>query len=76
MFDVFKYLSDLTARAHFLEGTINKKTGKLFTKEEIAETLGLIDCEGNLVLHKKETVSEPVTENYISESDDENKEDE
>lgn len=84
MFDVFKYLSDLEARAHMLEGTINPKTGKLYDKEEIARTLGIIDKGGNLatnlVLHESETVSisepEPVTENYISDSDDEIKEDE
>lgn len=82
MFDVFKYLSDLEARAHMLEGTINPKTGKLYTKEEIARTLGIIDKGGNLatylVLHEDEAVSnsepEPVTENDIS--DDEIKEDE
>jgi len=91
MFDVFKYLSDLTARAHMLEGTINPKTGKLYTKEEIARTLGIIDNGGNLatdfvlhddlVLHESEIISnsEPdsVAENYISnDNDDENKEDE
>ena len=43
MFDVFKYLSDLTAKAHMLEGTINPKTHKLYTKEEIGIVLGLID---------------------------------
>lgn len=83
MFDVFKYLSDLEARAHMLEGTINPKTGKLYTKEEIARTLGIIDKGGNLatnlVLHENEGVpnSEPesVAENDIS-NDDENKEDE
>ena len=83
MFDVFKYLSDLEARAHMLEGTINPKTHKLYTKEEIARTLGIIDKGGNLatdlVLHESETISnsEPdsVAENYISnDSDDENKE--
>lgn len=83
MFDVFKYVSDLTARAHMLEGTINPKTHKLYTKEEIARTLGIIDKDGNLatdfVLHESETISnsEPdfVAENYISnDSDDENKE--
>lgn len=84
MFDVFKYLSDLEARAHMLEGTINPKTGKLYTKEQIARTLGIIDKGGNLatnlVLHENEAVSnsepEPVTENYISDADDEIKEDE
>lgn len=84
MFDVFKYLSDLEARAHMLEGTINPKTGKLYTKIEIARTLGIIDSNGNLatnlVLHENEAVSnsepEPVTENYISDADDEIKEDE
>lgn len=88
MFDVFKYLSDLTARAHMLEGTINKKTGKFYTKEEIAETLGLMNPGGVLatdfVLHeirKNDTVSNPkpegVAENDISDdSDDEIKEDE
>ena len=84
MFDVFKYLSDLTARAHMLEGSINPKTHKLYTKEEIARTLGIIDNGGNLatdfVLHESEIISnsEPdsvTTENYISnDSDDENKE--
>lgn len=89
MFDVFKYLSDLEARAHMLEGSINPKTHKLYTKEEIARTLGIIDNGGNLatdfvlhndlVLHESEIISnsEPdsVTENYISNnSDDENKE--
>jgi len=90
MFDVFKYLSDLEARAHMLEGTINPKTGKLYTKEQIARTLGIIDNGGNLatdfvlhddlVLHESEIISnsEPdsvTTENYISnDSDDENKE--
>lgn len=83
MFDVFKYLSDLEARAHMLEGSINPKTHKLYTKEEIARTLGIIDNGGNLatdfVLHD-EIISnlEPnsvTTENYISnDSDDENKE--
>ena len=43
MFDVFKYLSDLTAKAHMLEGTINPKTHKFYTKEEIGIVLGLID---------------------------------
>jgi hypothetical protein len=91
MFDVFKYLSDLEARAHMLEGSINPKTGKLYTKEQIARTLGIIDNGGNLatdfvlhddlVLHESETISnsEPdsVAENYISnDNDDENKEDE
>ena len=91
MFDVFKYLSDLTARAHMLEGTINPKTGKLYTKEQIARTLGIIDNGGNLatdfvlhddlVLHESEIISnsEPdsVAENFISnDNDDENKEDE
>lgn len=91
MFDVFKYLSDLEARAHMLEGTINPKTGKLYTKEQIARTLGIIDNGGNLaadlvlhddlVLHESEIISnsEPdsVAENYISnDSNDENKEDE
>lgn len=82
MFDVFKYLSDLEARAHMLEGSINPKTHKLYTKEEIARTLGIIDKGGNLatdfVLHEEIiSNSEPdsVTENYISnDSDDENKE--
>ena len=84
MFDVFKYLSDLEARAHMLEGSINPKTHKLYTKEEIARTLGIIDNGGNLatdlVLHESEIISnsEPdsvTTENYISnDSDDENKE--
>ena len=84
MFDVFKYLSDLTARAHMLEGSINPKTHKFYTKEEIARTLGIIDKDGNLatdfVLHESEIISnsEPdsvTTENYISnDSDDENKE--
>ena len=83
MFDVFKYLSDLEARAHMLEGSINPKTHKLYTKEEIARTLGIIDNGGNLatdfVLHE-EIISnlEPdsvTTENYIfNDSDDENKE--
>ena len=85
MFDVFKYLSDLEARAHMLEGTINPKTGKLYTTEQIARTLGIIDKDGNLTtdlgLHESEIISnsEPdsVAENYISnDSDDENKEDE
>lgn len=83
MFDVFKYLSDLTARAHMLEGSINPKTHKLYTKEQIARTLGIIDNGGNLatdfVLHEEIiSNSEPdsvTTENYISnDSDDENKE--
>lgn len=77
MFDVFQYLSDLEARAHMLEGTINKKTGKFFTKKEIARTLGLMDPGGNLatdlVLHENETVSNSEPE---SDSDDEIKEDE
>lgn len=59
MFDVFKWLDDLTARAHMLEGTINPKTGKLYAKEEIARALGIIDAGGNLattlVLHSEET---------------------
>lgn len=75
MFDVFKYLSDLEARAHMLEGTINPKTGKLYTKIEIARTLGIIDSNGNLatnlVLHENEAVS-----NSEPEPDDEIKEDE
>jgi len=86
MFDVFKYLSDLEARAHMLEGSINPKTHKLYTKEEIARTLGIIDKGGNLatdfVLHEEIisniiSNSEPdsVAENYISnDSNDENKE--
>lgn len=87
MIDVFKYLSDLTARAHMLEGTINKNTGKFYTKEEIARVLGIIDKSGNLAtdlaLHENEnetvsnSESEPAAENYISDdSDDEIKEDE
>lgn len=68
MFDVFKYLSDLTARAHMLEGSINPKTHKLYTKEEIGVALGLIED-----LNKK-VVNEEVTEaddtNYISDSVD------
>ena len=73
-----------------LEGSINPKTHKLYTKEEIARTLGIIDNGGNLatdfvlhddlVVYESEIVSnsEPdsvTTENYISnDSDDENKE--
>ena len=68
MFDVFKYLSDLTARAHMLEGTINPKTHKLYTKDEIGIVLGLIDDPN------KKDVDEEVTEaddsNYISDSVD------
>lgn len=75
MFDVFKYLSDLEARVHMLEGTINPKTGKLYTKEEIARTLGIIDKGGNLVLHESETVSNSEPE-PVAENDDEIKEDE
>ena len=68
MFDVFKYLSDLTAKAHMLEGTINPKTHKLYTKEEIGIVLGLIDDPN------KKDVNEEATEaddtNYISDSVD------
>ena len=62
MFDVFKYLSELTAKAHMLEGTINPKTHKLYTKEEIGIVLGLIDDPN------KKDVEEP---NYISDTDKE-----
>jgi len=67
MFDVFKYLSDLTARAHMLEGTINPKTHKLYTKEEIGVVLGLIDDPN------KKTVEEKNVEesNYIFNDDKE-----
>ena len=75
MFDVFKYLSDLTARAHMLEGSINPKTHKLYTKEEIGVALGLIEDPN------KKTANEEVTEaddtNYISDTvvDDDKEED-
>lgn len=68
MFDVFKYLSDLTARAHMLEGSINPKTHKLYTKEEIGVALGLIED-----LNKKteeEKIEETDGTNYISDSVD------
>jgi len=67
MFDVFKYLSDLEARAHMLEGTINPKTHKLYTKEEIGVVLGLIDDPN------KKTVEEKNVEesNYIFNDDKE-----
>lgn len=69
MFDVFKYLSDLTARAHMLEGTINPKTHKLYTKEEIGiALLGLID-DPNKKVANEEVTEEDVT-NYISDSVD------
>ena len=68
MFDVFKYLSDLTARAHMLEGSINPKTHKLYTKEEIGVALGFIDDPN------KKTTNEEATEaddtNYISDTVD------
>lgn len=75
MFDVFKYLSDLEARAHMLEGTINPKTHKLYTKEEIGIALGLIDDPNEKTVNE-EAIKENDS-NYISDSvDDENKEDE
>ena len=68
MFDVFKYLSDLTAKAHMLEGSINPKTHKLYTKEEIGVALGLID-DPNKKVANEEVTEEDVT-NYISDSVD------
>ena len=68
MFDVFKYLSDLTARAHMLEGSINTKTHKLYTKEEIGVALGLIDDPNKKVVN--EEVTEADDTNYISDSVD------
>ena len=63
MFDVFKYLSDLTARAHMLEGSINPKTHKLYTKEEIARTLGIIDDPNKKTINVEEKNVEE--SNYI-----------
>jgi hypothetical protein len=74
MFDVFKYLSDLTARAHMLEGSINPKTHKLYTKEEIGIVLGLIDDPNKKTVNEEDIEADDA--NYISDSvDDENKED-
>ena len=68
MFDVFKYLSDLTAKAHMLEGTINPKTHKLYTKEEIGIVLGFIDDPNKKDAHEEVDSNENTTEetNYIS----------
>ena len=70
MFDVFKYLSDLTARAHMLEGTINPKTHKLYTKEEIGVALGLIDDPNKKTVNVEEKNVEE--SNYIFNDDETN----